>query len=60
MNIPQWFRRTRPEPAPIIISRTDLAVASAHNLSAAEWDALPAVVKADLREQVTYADGFRR
>ncbi len=54
------FKRRRPEPAPAPtpISHSDLNVAHAHGLTLERWDALPAMVKADLRERVVYADSF--
>ncbi len=51
----RWFRRRRPAPAPDNVSREDITVAFLNRLSLAEWDALPALVKADLRENVAYA-----
>ena len=50
------FKRRRPEPVPTIpISRGDITVAFLSGLTLAEWDALPAMAKADLRENVTHA-----
>jgi hypothetical protein len=54
-----WFRRCRPEPAPIKYTYADIMTAYAWNKSLAEWDTLPALVRVDLRENITNAPNFR-
>lgn len=62
MSVLRWFRRKRPAP-PVNevlaqISLSDLLVARWWGLSIDEWNALPAIVRADKREQVVYAQRF--
>ncbi|HEY8702273.1 MAG TPA: hypothetical protein VIM08_15135 [Arthrobacter sp.] len=52
-----WFKRRRPthRAAPPKPSGEDITVAFLNGLSLAEWDALPVLVKKDLRENVAWA-----
>jgi hypothetical protein len=53
------FKRRRPEPAPVKYSQADILTAYLNDKTLAEWDELPALVKADLRENIAHADRFR-
>jgi hypothetical protein len=55
-----WFKRRRPQPATApnpatLISKTDIAVKTAHNLSTAEWLALTPDEQRDARLGVAAA-----
>ena len=56
-----WFRRRRPaqSPALVQISLEDLLVARWWGYTIDQWNALPALVKADKREQIVYAQRFQ-
>jgi hypothetical protein len=52
-------RRPAPQPAPAKPSDEDIMVAFLNGLNLAEWNALPAIVKVDLRENVAHAPGVK-
>jgi hypothetical protein len=52
------FKRRRPEPAPVKYSHADIITAYLNGLTLDAWDALPALVKKDLRESVAHAQRF--
>jgi hypothetical protein len=56
----RWFRSRRPQPtpAPEKVSGEDIMVAFLNGLSRAEWIALPALAKQNLRESVARAEGL--
>lgn len=55
------FKRRRPEPAPVKdndkATGEDVMVAFLNGLTMAEWNAMPAIVKVDLRESIAHAPG---
>jgi hypothetical protein len=53
------FKRRRPEPTTHTASTSDRLTAALHGKTPEQWDALPALVKADLRENIVHADRFK-
>lgn len=53
------FKRRRPEPEPVKVSHADIITAYLNGLNLAEWDALPPLVKADMRENVAAAERYK-
>lgn len=58
MNLPQWFRRSRPTPPPPPVNPADVMIAYYWGYTMAEWDRLPDTRRTYCRENVTSADRF--
>jgi hypothetical protein len=55
----RWFRRRRPEPAPIKYAYADIMTACAWSLTLTEWDALTDFERRECRRTMTAAPNFR-
>jgi len=52
------FKRSRPTPTPPKLAIEDLLVLRWYEFTLAEWDAMPAIAKADKREGFYQAQGL--